>query len=233
MALAFGPSFSRNSRISFARPTPPSVVCRHMALDSINDDGDREEDDESPQETTSGESLGSAADNGDDESDSDSVMASHDESHADAQEEPAQEVIYIVFEDASEDELLEEKEDDEDDDEEPDPYSEKASSEFLENGSGLDWGGALGKLRERVSDVESGASQSPSTALFRVMTSQTPNQVIGEFVNTANPQVVAAMSGAVSSLLGGLSSPAMGVETVVKASGEKIGSLCFQLQMTG
>lgn len=31
----------------------------------------------------------------------------------------------------------------------------------------------------------------------------------------------------------GLSSPTSGVETVVKASGEKIGSLCFQLQMTG
>lgn len=31
----------------------------------------------------------------------------------------------------------------------------------------------------------------------------------------------------------GLSSPTAGVETLVKASGEKIGSLCFQLQMTG
>ena len=125
-------------------------------------------------------------------------------------------------------------EDEEEEELEPDPYSEKASSEFLEeHGSGLDWGGALGTLRERVSDVESGASQDPSNALFRVMTSETPNQLIGNFVNTANPQVVAAMSGAVGSLLGGLSSPAMGVETVVKASGEKIGSLCFQLQMTG
>lgn len=31
----------------------------------------------------------------------------------------------------------------------------------------------------------------------------------------------------------GLSSPTAGVETLVKASGDKIGSLCFQLQMTG
>jgi hypothetical protein len=132
---------------------------------------------------------------------------------------------------------LQEEEEEEDDDEEeevPDPYAERASSEFTETrGSRLDWGGALGKLRERVNDVESGASQSRSTALFRIMTSQTPNQAIGDFVNTANPQVVAAMSSAVNSLLGGLSNPAMGVETVVKASGEKIGSLCFQLQMTG
>lgn len=141
--------------------------------------------------------------------------------------------VDVVFDD---DEPPEDDEDDEEDEEEeePDPYAEKASSEFLENeGSGLDWGGALGTLRERVEDVESGASQSPSNALFRVMTSQTPNQLIGNFVNTANPQVVAAMSGAVGSLLGGLSSPSMGVETIVKASGEKIGSLCFQLQMTG
>ena len=31
----------------------------------------------------------------------------------------------------------------------------------------------------------------------------------------------------------GLSSPTSGIETIVKASGDKIGSLCFQLQMTG
>jgi Ca2+-binding EF-hand superfamily protein len=136
----------------------------------------------------------------------------------------------------------EEEDDDEKEEEVSDPYTEKASSEFLQDETGLlatqgrtslDWGGALGKLRERVGDMESGRSQSPSNALFRLMTSQTPNQAIGHFIQTANPQVVAAMSGAVNSLLGGLSNPAMGVEVVVKASGEKIGSLCFQLQMTG
>jgi Ca2+-binding EF-hand superfamily protein len=140
------------------------------------------------------------------------------------------------------DEPLEPDDDDEEEEEEdPDPYAEKASSEFLQHETGLltqgrttlDWGGALGKLRERVDDVESGKSQSPSNALFRLMTSQTPSQAIGNFIQTANPQVVAAMSGAVNSLLGGLSNPAMGVELIVKASGEKIGSLCFQLQMTG
>jgi len=41
------------------------------------------------------------------------------------------------------------------------------------------------------------------------------------------------MSGAVSSLLGGLSNPAMGIETVVQTSSEKLGQLCFQLMMTG
>ena len=149
-----------------------------------------------------------------------------------------------------EDDLLEE--DDEEEEEEPDPYTQRASSEFEDfvkresalmkmddapNGNSpttnMDWGGALGKLRERVDDVESGKSQDPSQALFRVMSAETPNQLIGKFVSTAKPQIVQAMSGAVTSLLGGLSQPSSGVETLVKASGERIGSLCFQLQMTG
>jgi hypothetical protein len=145
----------------------------------------------------------------------------------------------------------EEDDDDEDDDDDDfveDPYESRAKSEFLDqpkSSSGLvrsspsepkttvDWGGALGKLRERLDDVASGKSQDPSNALFRLMSSQSPNQAIGSFVNTANPQVVQAMSGAVSSLLGGLSNPQMGHEVIVKASGDKIANLCLQLQMTG
>jgi hypothetical protein len=165
--------------------------------------------------------------------------------------------VDIIADDYDDEE--EDDDDEEDDDEEEDPYTRLASSEFQDDGdgsssssssalatrttnndnstldstTGLDWGGALGKLRQRVQDVETGKSQDPSHVLFRMMSSQTPNQVIGQFVQSANPQVVQAMSGAVSSLLGGLSSPKMGVETVVKASGDRIGSLCFQLQMTG
>jgi len=128
---------------------------------------------------------------------------------------------------------------------EDDPYVGLASSEFGEQSSSalattndplatdLDWGGALGSLRARMDDVESGTSGDPSQALFRMMSAPSPNQIIGKFVSSADPQVVQAMSGAVTSLLGGLSSPNMGVELQVKASGEKIGSLCFQLQMTG
>ena len=140
--------------------------------------------------------------------------------------------------------------DDDDDDDYylQDPYESRAKSEFLDqpkSNSGLvrsspsepkttvDWGGALSKLRERLDDVASGKSQDPSNALFRLMSSQSPNQAIGSFVNTANPQVVQAMSGAVSSLLGGLSNPQMGHEVIVKASGDKIANLCLQLQMTG
>lgn len=140
--------------------------------------------------------------------------------------------------------------DDEDDVLEDDPYVGLASSEFGDADASssssalattgsealttdLDWGGALGSLRTRMEDVESGTSGDPSQALFRMMSAPSPNQIIGKFVSSANPQVVQAMSGAVTSLLGGLSNPNMGVELQVKASGEKIGSLCFQLQMTG
>ncbi|CAJ1889621.1 unnamed protein product [Cylindrotheca closterium] len=148
-------------------------------------------------------------------------------------------------------------EDDEEDEDElaEDPYEALAASEFLDTTSNetateayassitrrnadlsetkLDWGGAIGKLRQRVEDVESGLSKQPSQALFRIMSEKQPNMLIGEFVQSADPKTVQAMSGAVGSLLGGLATPSSGIETVVKASGDKIGSLCFQLQMTG
>jgi hypothetical protein len=150
-------------------------------------------------------------------------------------------------------ELVVEEEEDEDDDDDVgiDPYIHVASSEFNNKSSNvsaadatdlvlsndistsLDWGGALGKLRQRFDDIEQGKSGNPSQALFRLMSAQSPNQAIGSFINSASPQVVQAMSGAVSSLLGGLSSPTSGIETIVKATGSKIGTLCFQLQMTG
>ena len=155
--------------------------------------------------------------------------------------------------------LAELEEEDEDDEEEivEDPYQSVAVSEFVEeprtgkapasSSSGVatssalaspvttvDWGGALGKLRQRVEDIETGKSQDPSHALFRLMSSQTPSQQISSFVSSASPQVVSAMSAAISSLLGGLAStPVSGFDTIVKTSGEKLGSLCFQLQMTG
>lgn len=153
--------------------------------------------------------------------------------------------------------LIYDEDDDEDDEEDTDPYAQSAPSEFRETGEGndtanpsslakglarqsrelnttpLDWGGALTTLRDRVSDIESGKSTNPSTVLFRTISRERPNEAIGRFVREANPEVVAAMTGAVSSLLGSLSNPSMGVETIVQASSEKLGNLCFQLQMTG
>lgn len=160
---------------------------------------------------------------------------------------------------ASDSSLLygENEDDDDDDDEDTDPYAQSAPSEFNEVGDGsqsgqpsslatalarqsrelnttpLDWGGALTTLRDRVSDIESGKSTNPSTALFRTISRERPNEAIGRFVREANPEVVSAMTGAVGSLLGSLSNPSMGVETIVQASSEKLASLCFRLQMTG
>jgi hypothetical protein len=134
---------------------------------------------------------------------------------------PPGESFIVILGDDDDDDEGEDYEDEEHGEEEPeeDAYTQAAKEEFEEassddsstlamvDGGGLttfeDWGGALGKLRQRVEDVESGKSQDPSHALFRVMSSQTPNQVIGKFVTSANPQTVQAMSGAVSSLLGG------------------------------
>jgi hypothetical protein len=148
--------------------------------------------------------------------------------------------------DDEQDEKEEEDDDDdnEDDEEDTSTYSKLASSEFEGDGTmdstKVDWGGALGKLRERMGDVNDptlnaqGGKARPSNALFRTMLAEgTPNQAILKFVQEAKPDVVSAMSGAVGSLLGGLSNPAMGVETIIKADGEKLGNLCFQLQMTG
>lgn len=147
--------------------------------------------------------------------------------------------------------VIEEDDEVEDDSVVIDPYIQAASSEFSSSANNvnasdatdlvfsndistsLDWGGALGKLRQRFDDIEQGKSGNPSQALFRLMSAQSPNQAIGSFINSASPQVVQAMSSAVSSLLGGLSSPTSGIETIVKATGSKIGTLCFQLQMTG
>jgi len=132
--------------------------------------------------------------------------------------------------------------DDDEDEEEESLYEQFAPSEFStpESGqlttaltpTGIDWGGEYDTLRERTEDSLTGRV-GPPLALFRIMTSKNPNEAIREFVSTADPQLVDAMGGAVSSLLGGLANPAAGVETIVKANGEKLGNLCFQLQMTG
>lgn len=141
----------------------------------------------------------------------------------------------------------EDDDDEEEDDEDASLYEQFASSEFLtdeeDKSSSLartdgskrtDWGGEYDMLRDRALDQKSGQNTS-SKALFRLITMSTPSEAITKFVSTTNPEVVTAMSAAVSSLLGGLASGPLGsgVETIVKANGEKLGSLCFQLQMTG
>lgn len=166
-------------------------------------------------------------------------------------------ILIVTNDDDDENRENEDNEEEEEEEENEDPYMKMASSEFQDSetknlsvssaipalssenknpsspATDIDWGGALGTLRKRVDDVEQGLSGNPSQDLFRLMSAQSPNQMIGNFVKQANPQVVQAMSGAVDSLLGGLSNPVTGIEMIVKATGDKIGSLCFQLQMTG
>lgn len=111
--------------------------------------------------------------------------------------------------------------------------SASSSTSALTTTTEINWSSALAQLSHRVDDIEQGVSQNPAQTLFRMMSSETPNQMIGTFVATANPTVVQAMSGAITSLLGGLSNPSLGIDTLVKAPRSKIGTLCFQLQMTG
>jgi len=144
----------------------------------------------------------------------------------------------------------EEDEEEEDDNDDDDPYTTNASSEFQETDRGnksessdddsgetlttlTDWGGALSTLRQRIDDVETGKSQNPSQVLFRIMSSSPPTETIRKFVNEANPEIVQAMSGTVQGMLGGLSNPMTGIETIVTANSDKLSALCFQLQMTG
>ena len=193
----------------------------------------------------------------DDDDDDDDDMDFDDEDYID-EDDDVDDFIDVEGDDYDDDD---DDDDDDDEYEEDDSYTKVATSEFDNTDStssssaltasttagssgdggssalttNTDWGGELDLLRNRMNDIENGISgkNNPSQTLFRMMSSDTPNQCIGKFVSNANPHVVQAMSGAINSLLGGLSNPNMGVEMVVKASGEKISSLCFQLQMTG
>lgn len=111
--------------------------------------------------------------------------------------------------------------------------SEDEEEEEVEFTTDTDWGGALAELRSRMDKINSG-STGGSAILFDMMSSMTPSQVITDFMLTAQPLVINAMSDAVAGLLGGMgTNPNMGIEVVAKVKGEKLGALCFQLQMTG
>ena len=58
-------------------------------------------------------------------------------------------------------------------------------------------------------------------------------KTIRKFVNEANPEILQVMSGTVQGMLGGLSNPMTGIETIVTANSDGLSNLCFQLQMTG
>ncbi|KAL3786545.1 hypothetical protein HJC23_006795 [Cyclotella cryptica] len=122
---------------------------------------------------------------------------------------------------------------DEDDDEEDD---EKATSSM----------GQFGPLADSRSlgDAE---NTSPSSALARsssgankparvnpylnVVSRLTPSDLISRFTATASPRVQDAVRTTILGLIGGL--PQMAFETKTVATGERLASLMFQLQMTG
>eukprot|EP00557_Chaetoceros_sp_GSL56_P010413 CAMPEP_0176480050 /NCGR_PEP_ID=MMETSP0200_2-20121128/2070_1 /TAXON_ID=947934 /ORGANISM="Chaetoceros sp., Strain GSL56" /LENGTH=498 /DNA_ID=CAMNT_0017876143 /DNA_START=294 /DNA_END=1790 /DNA_ORIENTATION=+ len=159
--------------------------------------------------------------------------------------------------DSDDEEEYDDDDDDDDDDDSPSLYEQSATSEFTPSSSSsssssirlrssssslpIDWGGEYDTLRSRIQSTKEG-NVGPSQALFRILSSESPNEAIMNFVSSANPEVVSSMSSAVSGLLGSLASPMLGgigggggggVETIVKANGETLGKLCFQLQMTG
>lgn len=103
------------------------------------------------------------------------------------------------------------------------------SSLVLENN---DWADASTSLSRRAADLAAGRT-SPKDVLFRQLTSDLPSEGIRKFISGSSPVVLNAMSDAVGALMGGLANPAVGAGIVVKADGEKLAALCFQLQMTG
>ncbi|GMH64678.1 hypothetical protein TrRE_jg6840 [Triparma retinervis] len=113
---------------------------------------------------------------------------------------------------------------------------EEEDEEEVEGGeltTETDWGGALAELRSRMNKINDGQTGG-SAILFDMMSSMTPSQVITDFMMTAQPLVINAMSDAVAGLVGGMgTNKAMGIGVVAKVKGEKLGALCFQLQMTG
>ena len=67
-----------------------------------------------------------------------------------------------------------------------------------------------------------------------MLSSQPPSTVITDFLETAQPLVINAMSDAVAGIIGGMgSNPTLGISVTAKVTGSKLGALCFQLQMTG
>jgi len=167
-------------------------------------------------------------DNGDSERDDDEF---DDEENDDGNEE--EESLYEQF---AKSEFLDDgissTSNDNDNDNDDDNSSGKITQSSTNNEKTIDWGGEYDTLRTRFNDQKSDKI-GPSNTLFRIMTSQTPNEAIMSFINDASPQVVTAMSSTVTNLLGGLTNPRTGMEMIVKANGEKLGTLCFQLQMTG
>ena len=78
------------------------------------------------------------------------------------------------------------------------------------------------------SSLSRGAAPNP---YLHVVSRLAPSDLIGEFTSTASPRVQDAVRATILGLIGGLPQMAFGTRTV--ATGERLASLMFQLQMTG
>jgi len=103
-------------------------------------------------------------------------------------------------------------------------------------------GGQFGPLQndtQRIDDAIDAASTSSSLSrsggeanpYLRVVSRLAPSDLIARFTATASPRVQDAVRTTVLGLIGGL--PQMAFETKTVATGERLASLMFQLQMTG
>lgn len=97
----------------------------------------------------------------------------------------------------------------------------------IQNGTSTD--GAIDAAA--TSDSPSGLSRSKPNPYLNVVSRLTPSDLISRFTSTASPRVQDAVRTTVLGLIGGL--PSMAFETKTIATGERLASLMFQLQMTG
>lgn len=105
--------------------------------------------------------------------------------------------------------------------------------------SGMGQFGPLSTNNNTGGDAIDIPSSSPSSSLARgkpnpylnVVSRLSPSDLIARFTATASPRVQDAVRTTILGLIGGL--PQMAFETKTVATGERLASLMFQLQMTG
>eukprot|EP00956_Cyclotella_meneghiniana_P024127 scaffold48121_cov54-Cyclotella_meneghiniana.AAC.7 len=91
--------------------------------------------------------------------------------------------------------------------------------------------GPLSSNNTSSSLARSSSSNEKSNPYLNVVSRLTPSDLISRFTSTASPRVQDAVRTTILGLIGGL--PQMAFETKTIATGERLASLMFQLQMTG
>ena len=79
--------------------------------------------------------------------------------------------------------------------------------------------------------VEENGIRTPTQKLFELATAKSPNALMMDFLTNASPEVLKAMQSYVASLFGAL--PSIGATAETTTTGDKLGTLLLQLQMTG